>query len=84
MFPTLFSSVRDSLNFQVAQANYFVNQKLSSMVANVFLSVWYKIKNIMKLEVRKPSLHHRGKYVATLEIRGKLLISHNENNKHVC
>ena len=43
-----------------------------------------KIKNIVKSEVRKPSMSHRGKYVTTLETRGKLLISHNENNKHVC
>ena len=43
-----------------------------------------KIKNIIKSEVRKTSLYHRGKYVTTLEIRGKLLISHDENNKHVC
>ena len=31
-----------------------------------------KIKNI-KSEVCKPSLHHREKYLTTLEVRGKLL-----------
>ena len=32
-----------------------------------------KIKNIIKSEVCKPSLHHREKYLTTLEVRGKLL-----------
>ena len=44
----------------------------------------WKRKTIIKSEVRKPSLYHREKFVATLETRGKLLISHNGNNKHVC
>ena len=42
-----------------------------------------KIKTFIKSEVCKQSLHYRQKYITTLQARGKVFISDNENNKHV-